>query len=459
MRLGYEIKIEQSQKLTMTPELIQAIQILQFNNQELNEYVINELLENPLLEIECEGMKDPHVADFEFDSIREMAADSDAGQESYSPRNQGDNQGEFSFERTVTTFHTLVDYLKQQLSFMRIGEEKSRIVEFLIDNLDKDGYLRITLDQSSSLLNLPIEDCEDALGILQSMDPYGVGARNMEESLKIQLVQRNLWSEDIQKVLDNHLENLASNKIKAISSDLGISECQVQKISDIIRTLNPKPGNAFDSERHVQYVIPDVIVERDGDEYKVSLYEAVNPKLTLSSYYDSIKHLMKEDNELRAYMNDRTSRALRLIKSIEQRQETILNVAKEIVAYQREFFDRGCKFIKPLTLKQIADKLGLHESTISRTVNGKYMETCRGLLEMKYFFVGGVSASDGSGISNISVQNMIKEIIDQEDAEKPYSDQKILKLLQEQGVEISRRTVAKYREILGIGSSSMRKRY
>ena len=453
------MKIEQSQKIAMTPELIQAIQVLQFNNQELNEYIKNELLENPLLEYEAEGTADPHIADIDFDRIREIAADSDYSSDSLEQWEKGKSEGEFSYNPVKYNEYSLLDYLRQQLGFLTIEEDEAEIVDFLIQNVDRDGYLEISLEDAVNALGCRLGDCEKALGILQSMDPPGIGARSLEECLALQLKDKGLWCDSMDQILKVHLENLAFNKIKVISGDLGIKEEEVQKIFDTIKTLNPKPGNSFDEESQIRYVIPDVVVEKDGDEFKVSLYEFGNPRLILSSYYDTIKDKLKEDPELKEYMNERTGKALRLIKAIEQRRETILSVAGEIVKHQKEYFEKGEKYIKPLTLKDIADKLGIHESTVSRTVNGKYMQTCRGLLEMKFFFGGGLTSQDGSGISNTSIKKMIKEIIDSENPLKPYSDQKLVELLTENGVEISRRTVTKYREMMGIGSSSMRKRF
>ena len=255
------------------------------------------------------------------------------------------------------------------------------------------------------------------------------------------------------------LEDLASHKIAQIAKKMNMTNREVQEIVDLIRTLEPKPGRLFDTGETTKYISPDIFVEKINGEYVVTNNDGSVPRLMVSSYYNKLSSQAKTDDELNKYLNDRFNSAVWLIRSIEQRKQTIFNVASAIVRYQQEFFDKGEKFLKSLTLRQIADELGMHESTVSRSINGKYMESPRGMYELKFFFSSGVSGDDGKSVSSNSVKSIIKELIGSENPKKPYSDQEMVEILKNKGIEISRRTVAKYREGLGILSSSKRRRF
>ncbi len=470
MSLGYELTIEQNQKLSMTPELIQAIQILQYNNEELNEYIKNELLENPLLEIDreesdSEKEEEPkayNIDDIDIDDLRDNVAEANYDLNKYDNSRQwenSDNQEDFSYEKYVSFRYSLIEHLLLQLQFVDIDEDHAEVGRFLIHNIDDNGYLAIGIEEVAASMDCELSLVEETLDVIQTFDPPGVGARSLCESLMIQLKQKNELNNELEKVICEHLEDIASNKISVIAKKIGKTESEVQRITDLIKQLEPKPGRAYDSDRTVKYVIPDVVISKDEDNYNVSTYDAGTPTLMVSSYYDSIKGKVKEDPELGKYLNDRMNSAVWLIRSIEQRKQTIIKVATAIVDYQREYFDKGEHFLKPLTLKQIADSVGVHESTVSRAINGKYMQTGRGVLEMKYFFTSGVKSEGGEDLSSNSIKAKIKEIVGREDSKKPFSDQRIMDLLNEEGIDISRRTVAKYREAIGILPSSKRKRF
>ena len=458
MNVGYELTIEQSQKLMLTPELIQAIQILQFNIQELNEFVQNELLENPLLEMEGERDTNPESDDIDIDQLREMVSDSTNYSEGLGQWDGNDTE-DFSFEKYVSFKYSLIEHLLSQLQFSGLPEEQAEIGRFLIHNIDDNGYLSVSTKKVAEIMRADVKLVKDTLGVIQTFDPPGVGARSLAESLCIQLRKRDKLDDITKQVLSEHLDNLASNKMACIAKSLGTTTEKIQEIADLIKTLEPKPGRGYDSDSTVRYVIPDVVIEKQGAEYEVRIHNGGMPTLMVSSYYDDIKGNVPEDPELQKYLNDRMNSALWLIKSIEQRTQTIQKVAEAIVSYQSEYFDKGERYLKPLTLKQIADSVGVHESTVSRAINGKYMQTNRGVLEMKYFFTSGVLSDEGAGISSNSVKSMIREIVDKENPKKPYSDQAISEMLGKEGLLISRRTVAKYRDNMGIGSSSQRKRF
>ncbi|MGC2872866.1 RNA polymerase factor sigma-54 [Ihubacter sp. rT4E-8] len=453
MKLGYELTIEQTQKLSMTPELIQAIQILQFNNQELVDYVQNELLENPVLE--AEKSYDAQEVD-----IREKIREADYEEQSfrqweYTP----DDDDDYTYEQYVWEEDTLTDYLLSQLQFSSLKEEKAKIGRYIIEAIDENGYLTVSVEEIVKAVHADTELVEEVLNFIQTFDPSGVGARNLRECLIIQLAAKGLLTDEIEYIIENMLEDLADNRIAHIAKTLGVKNQEVQQIADLIRTLEPKPGRLFSSGETIRYVVPDIFVEKVNGDYVVMNNDTSVPKLMVSSYYNKLTAEAGKDEELNKYLNDRFNAAVWLIRSIEQRKQTIYNVANAVVKYQQDFFDRGEKFLKTLTLKQIADEIGVHESTVSRSINGKYMQSPRGVFEMKYFFSSGVSGGDGEGVSSNSVKSIIKEIISGEDTSKPYSDQDMVEILKGKGIDISRRTVAKYREGMNILSSSKRRRF
>lgn len=456
MKIGYELTIEQTQKLSMTPELIQAIQILQYNNQELNEYIDKELLENPILESEYHKESDTEI---DIDSLRDQLIQADENVEAYKQWESHSTSDEYSYENFVAFNYTLTEFLIEQLHFSSLKGQDAEIGRYIIENIDDNGYLSMSLEEICSVLDVDLDSCERVLDLIHTFEPSGVGARNLNECLIIQLASLGELTDEIEFIISNRLKDLADNKYALISKEVGISIAEVQGIADLIRTLEPKPGRGFDSDNSIKYIIPDIYVEETNGEYVVSANDGSTPSLHISSYYNSLTEEAKSDKELSNYLNNRFNSAMWLMKSIEQRKKTIYNVASAIVQFQNEFFAKGERFLKPLTLKQIAETVGVHESTVSRAINGKYMQCPRGVFELKYFFTGGILNEDGSGVSSNSIKSMIKEFVDAEDDKKPLSDSKISEMLHEKGIDISRRTVAKYRDDIGILPSSKRRRF
>ena len=456
MKIGYELTIEQTQKLSMTPELIQAIQILQYNNQELNEYIDKEILENPILESEYHKESD---TDIDIDSLRDQLIQADENVEAYKQWESHSTGDEYSYENFVAFNYTLTEFLIEQLHFSSLKGQDAEIGRYIIENIDDNGYLSMSLEEICRVLDVDLDSCERVLDVIHTFEPSGVGARDLNECLIIQLASLGELTDEIEFIISNRLKDLADNKYALISKEVGISPSEVQDIADLIKTLEPKPGRGFDSDNSVKYIIPDIYVEAVNDEYIVNANDASTPSLHISSYYNSLIEEAKSDKELSNYLNNRFNSAMWLMKSIEQRKKTIYNIASAIVQFQNDFFAKGDKFLKPLTLKQIAETVGVHESTVSRAINGKYMQCPRGVFELKYFFTGGILNDDGSGVSSNSIKSMIKEFVDAEDDKKPLSDSKISELLHEKGIDISRRTVAKYRDDIGILPSSKRRRF
>lgn len=471
MKLGYDLTIEQSQKLTMTSELIQAIQILQFNSQELETFVQDELMQNPVLEYDStaeerreqevsksESMDKKEAEEADFD-LREKVKEAEYDDISYRQWEHRKENDEPTFEQFVSKEETLEDYLLLQLTFSKLKGNDIKIGRYMVESIDENGYLTVELSQVAKTFKVSEAHVEKILDVIQTFEPAGVGARTLEECLIIQLASKGLLEDSVEYIILHHLADIGDNKLGKVSKETGLTVAQVQMITDLIRTLEPKPGRRFSSGESVKYVVPDVIVEKVDGEYQIVTNETTIPRLMVSSYYMSLAKRATEDAELSKYLNEKYNSALWLIKSIEQRRQTIYNVVAAVVEHQKEFLDKGPKYLKTLTLKQVAEALNIHESTVSRSINGKYMQTPRGVFEIKYFFSSGVTGGSGEGMSSNSIKTFIKEIVESEDPKKPYSDQEMVEILSRKGIEISRRTVAKYREGMNILSSSKRRRY
>ncbi|NLX62610.1 MAG: RNA polymerase factor sigma-54, partial [Tissierellia bacterium] len=369
------------------------------------------------------------------------------------------NEKEYNYENFVSTSSSLKEYLLFQLNVLKLNTIDYIIGRAIIENIDDNGYLMVTVEQLSEEIGVSPERIENVLSIVQTFDPSGVGARDLKECLLIQVKEDNVKNPNVELIIKKYLKDIAYNRISKIAKELNIDEKEVQDICDYIKTLEPKPGRLYEnSSGDVKYIIPDAIIEYVDGEYVIILNDVTAPRLNINKFYREM--LRKEgDVEASEFLKEKLSSAMWLIRSIEQRRMTIYNVVKSILKHQREFFENGEKALKPLTLKEVADDINMHESTVSRATNGKYIQTPRGLYELKYFFTSGLSTKEGEDVSSTSIKAMIKEIIDGEDPKKPLSDQKISNMLKDRGIKISRRTVAKYRDEMDIPSSTMRKRY
>lgn len=460
MKLGYNLTLKQTQKLSMTPELRQAIQLLQFNSFELNEYIKDEMQENPLIEMDNkEALKE---GDLEVQREKETEIDWKEYIEKYddiSYKPQIDkNKEETRYENFVTYTPSLKEHLLEQLGVLDLSDEIKFVSRYIIENLDENGYLKINISEFSSFLNWDIEIIEKGLEIVQTLEPTGVGAADLKECLLLQIEEKGKKGL-VERIIKNHLEDLGLNKVTKIARQLEVDINQIQEAIDYIKTLEPKPGRGFNNQNleSVKYITPDANIELRDGEYRVVVTDSAGPRLNINNFY---KNLIENssDEKAKEFLAEKLNSASWIIKSIEQRRNTIKRVVESILKYQMDFFINGEKALKPLTLKMIAEDIEMHESTISRTTNGKYVQTPRGVFELKYFFTPAVTASGGD-LSSTSVKFTIEDIIKGEDLKKPYSDQKIADILKEKGTKISRRTVAKYRDELEIPSSTMRKRF
>jgi RNA polymerase sigma-54 factor len=480
MALEQKLHLKLSQKLIMTPSLQQAIKLLQLSKLELQEVLNQELLENPLLEETAEEAK-TEEADAEaqdktqteeeakaaepqkekdkdsFDEIDYDAYFQDYIEYGYNPRMTEEHE-EFPIENTLTRPPNLTDHLTWQLMMSDVSPRIKEIGQFIIGNIDEDGYLRATNEEIMAAGGYEPGEVEQAVRAVQSLDPIGVAARDLRECLLLQLDFLEVEDPLVETIIRDHWEMFMQRHFVQLSKVLSIDMKTLEGIVEIIKRLDPKPGRKYSNERAI-YVEPDVYVQKVGDEYVIVLNEDGMPKLRINSSYRSMLNSMdsKQDGETVNYIKDKIRSAVWLIKSLDQRQRTIYKVAESIVKHQREFLEKGIDYLRPLVLRDVADDIQMHESTVSRVVSNKYMHTPRGLFLMKYFFHSGIDSETGEDISSLTVKKKIQSYIEGEDPRKPLSDSKIMKILNDEGINIARRTVAKYRDELNIPSSTDRK--
>ncbi len=471
MRMGYGLQVGQTQKLIMTPELRQAITVLQLSSLELSQYLEQQLLENPLLELR-EDEADRTAEYDKKDAPAETEAEkleNDLDWEEYFQ--DGSDLGlyrqerlqtgqEYGYELYLSHTATLCEHLLSQLCISACSHRERLIGEYLIGNIDEKGYLGVSLQEVALRLKVEVAEAEAALKMIQNFDPPGVGARNLEECLLIQVDQLGCRDKTVIRIITNYLEDLADGKINRIAQELGETVMEVQKATDLIKTLEPKPGRNFSHPNDIRYIIPDVVLEKVEGEYIILVNDTNVPRLIINSTYRSV--LSKDfncDSRTRRFVESKLNAAAWLIRSIEQRRLTLYKVASCLVELQRDFLDRGVKHLKPLNLKKVAEKVGLHESTVSRATSNKYIQTPQGLFEMKYFFCTGLSNASGTATSAECIKKMLQEIVAGENSTRPINDQIISETFRQKGITISRRTVAKYRDQLGIPAIGKRKRY
>jgi RNA polymerase sigma-54 factor len=480
MALEQKLHLKLSQKLIMTPSLQQAIKLLQLSKLELQEVLNQELLENPLLDETAEETKAEEAEtettdtktdaeeeakkletkEKEKDSFDEIDYDAyfqDYIEYGYNPRMTEEHE-EFPIENTLTRPPDLTDHLTWQLNMSDASPRIKEIGAFIIGNIDEDGYLRATNEEIAASGPYAPEEVQQAIEAVQTLDPIGVGARDLRECLLLQLDFLEVDVPLVEVIIRDHWDMFMQRHFVQLAKTLQIDMKTLEGIVEIIKHLDPKPGRKYSNERAI-YVEPDVYVHKVGDEYVIVLNEDGMPKLRINGSYRAMLNSMdsKSDGETVNYIKDKIRSAVWLIKSLDQRQRTIYKVAESIVKHQREFLERGIDFLRPLVLRDVADDIQMHESTVSRVVSNKYMHTPRGLFLMKYFFHSGIDSDSGEDISSLTVKKKIQSYIEAEDPRKPLSDSKIMKILNDEGINIARRTVAKYRDELNIPSSTDRK--
>lgn len=492
-------RLDLRQQLVLAPQLQHSLALLQAPTLELKTMVEQELEQNPVLEeisledaeqqekndkdgeasSESSDLSEPPedlsfdpaedksngepVDDFdaEFDRLVQMDQEwKDHFAQSNIPSRTSPEEEErrqFMFDSLVAG-ESLQEHLLEQVRLSELDHEQEQFAEVIIGNIDDYGYLKSNVEEIAFSINAPMEKLQVVLETIQSFHPPGVAARDLRECLLLQLERAGKKKTLEYQIVDRYMEALGKRRLPEIARGLGHSVEEIQNAANRIANLEPRPGRAFLPDND-QYILPEVFVTRSGSDYVVATNNEQIPHLRISNTYKDLMAQAHSHGEVREYIKEKIRAGKFLIKSIHQRQQTIYNIAREIVHRQREFMDKGVAYLKPLTMVQVAEVVGVHETTVSRAVSSKYMQTPQGVFEMKYFFTSGIQTSNGEGMSNTSVKDMIEDIFAEEDPSKPLSDQEVVKMLSDKGIVIARRTVAKYRSELNILPSNLRKVY
>jgi RNA polymerase sigma-54 factor len=483
----------------LAPQLQQSLVLLQAPTLELKALVEQELQQNPVLEEldppegdqeapepasdeHSEPSVDPSepptdvnfdpatekpstdpVDDFqaEFDRLSQLDQEwRDHFNQTNLPSRQNEDEEEkrqFMFD-SLTVKTSLQENLLEQVRMSGLSQNDLAIAEMIIGNIDDNGYLKASVDELAFATNIPSEQVDATLKVIQTFDPPGVGARDLRECLMLELEREHRNHSLEYLIVRDQLDALGRRRLPEIARALDVDVVDVQAAAERIAQLEPHPGRSFLPDND-QYVVPEIFVRKSGDEYVITTNKDYVPHLRISHAYKDLMAQANSSSEVREYIRDKIRAGKFLIKSLHQRQQTILNIAQQIVLRQREFLDKGVAFLRPMTMLQVAEVVGVHETTVSRAVSGKYIETPQGVFEMKYFFTSGMQTTSGTDISNTSIKDMVAEMVHKEDASMPLSDEQIVKMLMDKGIKIARRTVAKYRSELNILPSTLRKVY
>ncbi len=476
MEMKHSLNLTMRPALIMTPRLQQALKLLQVPTIELQQILKQEIMQNPMLEEVDEVTESEDLAkeDSPEEAAEKEAEDppeddpidwseymqDGAFDRAYVP--QGESSIEF-LEKVPVTRTTLAESLLEQLHFLQLPREHMELAEFLVGSLDERGWLATPLEEVVDATGRSLEECERVLKVIQALEPVGVGARDLRECLLIQLEARGERDSLPWRIIADRFDHLVNRRFPEIARQLKCSVEEVQAAADVIATLNPRPGLQVSAD-DPRYVVPDLLVERVGDDYVVLLNDRHVPRLRISAAYESIMRDRKKSEcndgqaKTRDYIQSKLNSARWLIQTIEQRRRTMIKVMNCIIREQREFFDKGIAFLRPLTLQQVARQIDMHESTVSRVCSGKYVQCPRGVFELKFFFSSGLETEDGEDVSARTAKDIIRTLIEEEDKRNPLSDQRIAELLRERGLHIARRTVGKYREQLSILPARFRRR-
>ncbi len=478
MAFDTRLRMLQTQRMIMTPMLQQAIGLLQLSRLELVQELRQQIEQNPVLEEVLEEVEEPQLTqeqvtpeepeatpeaepgetdrleEFDWDNYLQDASD-------YRPQIPREELERFDAEMHLTKPRSLIDHLLFQLHLSTSDADMLRVGTLVIGNIDESGYLGEPLENLAAAAEVPVAQLEAALRLVQSLDPTGVGARDLRECLLLQVDGRPDLHPLAKELISSHLADLERRNWERLAEKLRVDVKAIQEATESIASLEPKPGRTFGTE-DPRYITPDVYIVKVDDEFLVLLNDDGLPRLRISPYYRTVlANKTGNAKDVREYIEGRMRSALWLIRSIEQRQRTLFKVATSLVKFQRDFLERGITALKPLTLKEVAEDISMHESTVSRVTTNKYVQTPQGLFELKYFFHRGVpSTQGGDSVSSLKVKDLIHKLLTVEDSGRPLSDQRIVEVLRrDHGIEIARRTVAKYRSQLKIPSSSRRKRY
>ena len=458
-----DLKLQVKQTQTLSQRMIQSAEILQMTSQELNTYINELALENPVIDI-----VEPPTAEEQRESIEQQEWLNSFNEENYYLYQRQNNDDDYDFKSSwninTDDGETLQDYLWSQLITENFTDQETEIIKFMLECLDNKGYLEESIETIASYFGTDTEIGEELLSDLQSLDPSGVCARTLEECLKLQLERRNMLTPVLESIIDNCLEMVAKNQIPAIARKLRLSPTETAGYCQIIKSLNPKPGVSFSSRDQLRYIIPDVTIVKFKDHFDILLNESMYPTIELNSYYRQMNQ-NPESSELKEYLGNKIRQAEWVKQCVTQRGKTLMQVSRAILEHQEEFFTFGPAHLNPLRLADIAQELDIHESTVSRAVSKKYLQCSWGVYPMNFFFSRSVAVQESSSesgtqsVTAADIKRVLREIIEEENKKKPYSDRLLGEKLAERGISISRRTVAKYREEEGIADASGRKEY
>ena len=495
MRMETQLTQRPELRLKLAPQIIQSIEILQLATLDLKSLIEREMEMNPTIELEtqdpqtdsgppaptaeptepgslataapAEGAETgaaPDALETEFERLDGLNEAWKEFSGSYRPSMSPDGKDKKleAMQNTADRTDSLQKHLETQVSLLEIAEREHELADYLIYNIDDNGYLRFAPDEEF-LRTFDIEppatqpEVEKVLRMIQGCDPPGVGARDLKECLLLQLEREKGWDLET-KIVRDHLDDIVANRLPKIAKSTGESLEVIDDAIKMIKTLNPKPGRLY-SNAQVQYVIPDVIVEEIDSKWEVRLEDTYIPRIHISKHYQDMLRASKDDPKIRAYIKKKIESAKWLIESIEQRQNTLFKIAREMVEYQTPFLEHGIDVLRPLKMQFIADRVGVHVSTVSRAIADKYMQTPRGIFALKFFFTGGTTRADGEEKSIVAVKQKVRDIVSKEDKKHPLSDEEIAAKLKEHGLDIARRTVTKYRKQLAIPSSRQRRKF
>lgn len=495
MRMETSLSQRQELRLRLAPQILQSIEILQLATLDLKGLIEREMEMNPTIEIDAQepmavpegglpaegavapGEAAPEAAptaeaeaaslDAEFERLEGLNEQWKEFSGSYRPTMGGEDKDKKleAMQNTADRSESLQEILERQLAMLNLKERDQKIGGYLIWNIDENGYLRFQLDEEfvkgcEVKPAATLEEVEDVLELIQSFEPPGVGARDLRECLLIQLEQSNAKHHyDLEiRIVRDHLDDVVNNRLPKIAKALNEPVEVIDEAIAFIRTLNPKPGRLF-SQPQVHYVIPDVVVEQVDGKWEVRVEDSYIPRIHISKHYQEMLKTAADDPKVRAYVKKKIDSAKWLMESIEQRKATLNRIAQEIVDYQTPFLEKGVDALRPLKMQYIADRVGVHVSTVSRAIAEKYMQTPRGIFALKFFFTGGTTRADGEEKSIVAVKQKVRDILEKEDKSNPLSDEEIAAALKKEGLDIARRTVTKYRKQLGIPSSRQRRKF
>lgn len=478
------LNLEQTQKLVVTQELRQAIELLTMPLLELEAFIEDQLQENPLLEQEF-GDEEPLSPEDVAESVSTQEKEADNALQDLLNRQNNENDAEYDWDKIAADWQensyskapvqeqishdyepvemqytSLYQYLEFQLNLSNLSTRQKGIGKFIIANLSQDGYLLLTPEKIGEELGIDLQDINEVLEVIRGFDPQGIGGVNLQQCLLFQLDEADPNYKYLRTIIENYLDMVASNRLPQISKKMKLPVREVQCLVDFIRTLNPRPGSEFEDSAVVEYIYPDVVIEKIEDEFVVVVNDSTIPKVGINRFY--LKLIRDDDqitDEAREFIKDKLNSAAWIVKGIEQRRATIYHIAEAIIDLQNDFFVKGPDYLVPLNLSNVAEAVGVHESTVSRAISNKFVQTPNGLYPFKHFFANGIGDADDYKSSVTHIKTVLKEIVNKEDPAKPLNDECIVEALQEKDIIISRRTVAKYRKDLGIPSAGKRKRF